>query len=117
MKTYQQYADDAWPGLKAQARKRKRLNQIKLAAFIIAPIAIGAFLSLSSTTRPDPPLAKIDPPALPPGAPSQGLMLSEEEALEKLADLGPILLQLADGSKQIILTRPNNLSPPTLKPF
>ena len=122
MKSYHEYADDAWPELKIQVRKRKRINQAKKLAGIsvVILLTLGLFQVFSPEGSPSPQMAETPEPVQDPIEPSivpSDFVLSDDEALDKLADLGPILVELDDGTKRIILTRPNKISGPTAGRF
>ncbi len=101
--------------LLSAARRRRTVRRLGNGLALATVVAAAAILALHNpATKAPAPAAAIPSPVInpAPAAPAEPALTchqveSEDELLERLADLGPMLLTAADGSRHLILTRPH----------
>ncbi len=123
MKNYRQLADDAWPEIRRRARQRRIKNRLKFSSLILAPIAlaIASFKVFhDNSQKSQQPLASTPTTddivviRIPSRSPSLAEVLtSDDQTLDVLSDLGPIIINHPDGTRELIITRPHHITPPT----
>ena len=111
MKDYRTIISESWPVVKREARRRRRKREWLAVGAVVLPVVLVGVIMLNFQNTPPKGVAKNS--EMPVNEPQEKLSLtyelSEARLLEELADQGPILIELEDGTKKLILTRPERL--------
>ena len=110
MKDYRTIISKSWPVVKKEARWRRRKREWMAVGAVVLPVVLVAVILLNFDGSSKEVIAES---ALIPSESREELSLtselSEARLLKELADQGPILIELEDGTKKLILTRPERL--------